>query len=50
MYRFNLNLSSFVKAGAAIGGDYDWDFGDGNDFDGTLEPSPFVEAGLGWYF
>jgi hypothetical protein len=50
IYRFNLNLSSFIKAGAAVGGDYDWDFTGGFDYNGSLEPSPFVQAGLGWYF
>ncbi len=49
-YRFDLNFSSFIRAGAAVGGNYDWDFGDGIEYDGNLETSPFVQAGLGWYF
>jgi hypothetical protein len=49
IYRITDNFSVFVKGGSTVGGYYDWRDADGK-YDGTLEPSLFVQAGFGLSF
>lgn len=50
-YLFASGLSTFVRFGAPIAGNYDWSYGTGApDYDNTLEATPFASAGLGWRF
>lgn len=49
--RLGSNLSVLLRGGTTLAGHWDWGYGNGtDDLSGTLEPSWFVGAGLGYRF
>lgn len=50
-YRMSESLSMFARAGTSLAGHYEFGYGNGMpDYDGTLEPSPFLTLGFGLRF
>jgi len=45
------HLSFLIRGGSTVAGDWDWGYGSGTErYDGTLEPSAFITAGLSYRF
>jgi hypothetical protein len=50
LYRLGRHASLFARVGSTIGAYYDWSTSGKPDYDGTLEPGIFFQAGAGWSF
>jgi hypothetical protein len=48
--RLGPNASVFAKIGTNVVGHYDWSYGAGPDYDGTLERGVYGQVGFGWSF
>ncbi len=48
--RLGKNASVFAKVGTNVVGHYDWSYGAGPDYDGTLERGVYAQLGFGWNF
>jgi hypothetical protein len=49
--KWGQHLSTFMRAGTTIKGDYDWGYGGGfPEYEGELEPSTMLMLGVGYWF
>ena len=48
-YRLDDRISIFGRVGSTLTGDYDWNY-PGNRYDGSSDPTMFLEAGIGFDF